>query len=528
MGLFSDIENEINGFINTANGATLNHIQAMAASVQPSHMNELADLFDQNSAQLNQHDDALTSAVNKVLSGWQGQAAGAASGAVYKTSTVSRGTSQTSAAASSDVRGYISELNSQKASIAAIKPVDTSMGAAIHNSGGPVAAFFNPSAVADQMAAATIEQTARTGQARDVMTQMNHSGQSFAAQQNGQFKPMPKSGSFDATMPATLSVQPIGGSGGNGGPNVRDAGGAGGAGGRGPSGGGSGNGFRSDPVRPGQGIGGPQGPGGPGYATTDPVRPGQGMGGPSGPGLPGPLVPSGPGHATTGPVRPIWEPGDGTNPAGFGGGNSGNPAAPPVALPPSVGGGGLGLGGAAAAAGGGAALLAAGGLVGGGRGPAFGRSGAAAAGEDGRLGSAKGAGAGEDGRFGSAKGVGAGEELGRGAGRAGLGEGEYSRGGSAMSGEGPLGERSGGLGRSPMGRAGGAGMGEETELRARALPGSAVDEMGAGGRGGMGPMGSGGRRGGSDDDELNKRPDYLVESDDLWGDGRLAAPPVLG
>lgn len=31
-----------------------------------------------------------------------------------------------------------------------------------------------------------------------------------------------------------------------------------------------------------------------------------------------------------------------------------------------------------------------------------------------------------------------------------------------------------------------------------------------------------------EDDELKARPEYLVEPDDIWGDGRLASPPVLG
>jgi hypothetical protein len=41
-------------------------------------------------------------------------------------------------------------------------------------------------------------------------------------------------------------------------------------------------------------------------------------------------------------------------------------------------------------------------------------------------------------------------------------------------------------------------------------------------------MGGGAGRRGEDEVELDQRPDYLVESDDVWGDGRLAAPAVLG
>ncbi|MCK2253648.1 hypothetical protein MZC58_19175 [Crossiella sp. S99.1] len=45
--------------------------------------------------------------------------------------------------------------------------------------------------------------------------------------------------------------------------------------------------------------------------------------------------------------------------------------------------------------------------------------------------------------------------------------------------------------------------------------------MGAGGG-----MGGGGAKG--DEDKEHKRPSYLVESDDIWGDNTLVAPPVIG
>jgi hypothetical protein len=50
---------------------------------------------------------------------------------------------------------------------------------------------------------------------------------------------------------------------------------------------------------------------------------------------------------------------------------------------------------------------------------------------------------------------------------------------------------------------------------------------GEAGRFGGYPMGGmGARRGG--DDEESPVPDYLVETDDVWGDGANAAPPVIG
>jgi hypothetical protein len=38
----------------------------------------------------------------------------------------------------------------------------------------------------------------------------------------------------------------------------------------------------------------------------------------------------------------------------------------------------------------------------------------------------------------------------------------------------------------------------------------------------------GGGRGGGDEDKEHRRPSYLVECEDVWGDGRLVAPPVIG
>ncbi|HEY0639843.1 MAG TPA: hypothetical protein VGD67_19535, partial [Pseudonocardiaceae bacterium] len=53
---------------------------------------------------------------------------------------------------------------------------------------------------------------------------------------------------------------------------------------------------------------------------------------------------------------------------------------------------------------------------------------------------------------------------------------------------------------------------------------------GAGARGGLGagglPVGGAGAQG--EEDREHKRPSYLVESEDVWGDGSLVAPPVIG
>jgi PPE family len=47
-----------------------------------------------------------------------------------------------------------------------------------------------------------------------------------------------------------------------------------------------------------------------------------------------------------------------------------------------------------------------------------------------------------------------------------------------------------------------------------------------GGGAGYGPMGLGGAA--REDDIEHKRPDYLVETEDVWGDGTKVAPPVIG
>lgn len=47
------------------------------------------------------------------------------------------------------------------------------------------------------------------------------------------------------------------------------------------------------------------------------------------------------------------------------------------------------------------------------------------------------------------------------------------------------------------------------------------------GGGAFAPMAGGARGQGSDESE-HRRPSYLVETEDIWGDGRRVAPPVIG
>jgi len=103
-------------------------------------------------------------------------------------------------------------------------------------------------------------------------------------------------------------------------------------------------------------------------------------------------------------------------------------------------------------------------------------------------------------------------------------------------------------GGGPGGMPGGGGLaggidGERapSQLGRGGLPGGLAGEGGvvrnapgaagaAGGRGGgvNGPMGGGGRRGEGEDDDEHFAPDYLMETDDVFGDDRKIAPTVIG
>jgi hypothetical protein len=78
---------------------------------------------------------------------------------------------------------------------------------------------------------------------------------------------------------------------------------------------------------------------------------------------------------------------------------------------------------------------------------------------------------------------------------------------------------------SQLGRGGMAGVPGENGV-VRSGPGAAGA---AGGRGGSsGAMGGGGRRAEGEDDDEHFAPDYLLETDDVFGDERRVAPTVIG
>ncbi|MGW4215069.1 PPE domain-containing protein [Lentzea sp. NPDC004789] len=129
-------------------------------------------------------------------------------------------------------------------------------------------------------------------------------------------------------------------------------------------------------------------------------------------------------------------------------------------------------------------------------------------------------------------------------GSGGRGPGGGGGGGGAAGGRGGgIGGGAGGLGGAAAARAGGpGGMGSGSGFGGAA----GVSEQGRGGAGGFGPAGAGGAagRGGAagmggggmghggkgegDEDKEHKSASYLQETEDIFGDGTMVAPPVIG
>jgi hypothetical protein len=101
------------------------------------------------------------------------------------------------------------------------------------------------------------------------------------------------------------------------------------------------------------------------------------------------------------------------------------------------------------------------------------------------------------------------------------------RGGGAGGGFGPRGPgASNALGRGGFGLTGGA---ESATGTGRGVSGMAGRGPGVGpGAGGAFPPMVGGGQGRGEEDTAHRRPSYLVETEDIWGDGRHVAPPVIG
>lgn len=227
-----------------------------------------------------------------------------------------------------------------------------------------------------------------------------------------------------------------------------------------------------------------------------------------------PTAPSGIGTSPTRTIPSTTPPGGGTYPGGGSTGGGGG------VLPPSGGGGtlpgGRPRGGRSGSSSGvpGSELPVPPGMAG--RGPGTGGYG------------------GLDGPGTAGRGVG-----GPGAGGLGAGGGPSGRGMPGAGGSGGLGltgfgdeaqRQRGATGLSGPGSAGGPGgpgglAAAEAEAAARAGQAGRGGAPGAGG--GYGPM-AGGRGAQGEEDAEHKRPGYLVETEDVWGDGTRVAPPVIG
>jgi hypothetical protein len=99
-------------------------------------------------------------------------------------------------------------------------------------------------------------------------------------------------------------------------------------------------------------------------------------------------------------------------------------------------------------------------------------------------------------------------------------------GGSAVPGESAVG-RSGPGAASAAGGRGAAGMGARGAAGLAGARGNGVTGP-ANGRGTAGAMGAGGRRADGEDDDERFAPDYLLETEDIFGDDRRIVPGVIG
>jgi hypothetical protein len=115
----------------------------------------------------------------------------------------------------------------------------------------------------------------------------------------------------------------------------------------------------------------------------------------------------------------------------------------------------------------------------------------------------------------------------------GEGPGQGGQGGQGQGGRGGPGGQ-GGFGQNAldsegrqMGRGGPGGNPMLQEGVGRG--GGGMGNMGGGGRGGAGGMGgAGGGRAEGEEDEEHETPSYLLETEDVFGDERMVAPPVIG
>ena len=459
--------------------------------------------FHQTATQLEGAMSNLNTQMGTLRDAWQGKAATAAVANAQDNAQAMSQTRSTSTGAGSDTTDYAAQLESDQGQAAQIKNVDTSFGHALLTGG-----WAGPVGVGAKMIQAQNQYNTNHSQMVKVVSKMDSDGQSHASQMKSLDWPAPTSSV--GAPPATLPPVP-GRSGGGGG------GGTGGyPGGSGTSGAQPGPGYT--PV-----VMGPPMSGEDGHTINGTHSHNPGSGGPT-------TTQGGSSPTVHDPTVTQGGPGTVTTPGTGGTGTT-------VGSAPTTG-GVTGVTGVGAVGGviGGAGLIGAG-ATGGGvlDGPGSTRGGSVGEGEgQSPRGSGIGEGEGEPGVRGLRGGaLGEGEPTTGGVRGGAMGEGEPStgglRGGSLADGESDPLLRSGA-------RSGLNGVPADDELggpRGNSLAGARPEGFGgepvaaeAGRTGGYPMGGSGGRR--SSDDEEAPMPDYLVETDDVWGDGVSAAPPVIG
>lgn len=457
---------------------SLADLKQLVDETRPKLLKDSSEHFQQTVSHLSGVQDEFMAHMNALGTAWQGKAATSAINNAQTTYESMDSTRSLSASAAQQTASYQAEVANRQQQADAVPNVDTSWGHAA-SSGGWAGAVG--------IGVAKYEQQQKYDQNRDqvaqIVEQMDDGGNNQAATMSG--AGWPAGGGTVSVPPATLP--PV--------PGASDP--------KGPA--------PAMPTNPPGGSGPGHNSGGPGYtpvgvATSSHPGDGSVLHGSKGHHPPG-------GTSTTSPTG-TQLPGDPTVTQGAGGGDPGGaiPGGGPVAGPP-VTGGPAGAGAAAAVLGG--AGLAGAGTVGG-RGLLSGagsRAGGVGGDPEGRLAS-KGGGALGEGEGGLRGGSG-------GADGAGL------RGGAG--GAGGAGLRGGGRATSGIPAEDGLGAGRGSIARGAGSGGFGGEPVAAeAGRTGGYPMGGGGGRRGNNDDEEAPMPDYLVETDDVWGDGASAAPPVIG
>lgn len=469
------------------NGRSLAELKAIVDDVSGGMLAQLrtsSSHFRSSAQSMDTAESDLMGHMGALRDGWHGKAASAAIANAQQNAATMNQTSSSSSAASDQTDNYLHSVERDQRQARAVPNVDTSWGHAFSSGGwaGPIG-----------VGAAKYEQQKKYDDNHSkmvaIVTRMDTEGSAHSQEMKSADWPsgMPRQGSPPSTLPPVPGSHSAGAPGGGSSPGYTGGGTNPGTGGYTPVVMGPVTDPNDSAVFVASGNKG---------KDKDPNKndPTQTQSGSS----PTPQIPtvtqSGPGGVDT-PGAP------GTGPVG--------------ATPPTTGGGGPGAAGVVL---GGAGLLGAGAAGGGLRGGTGGRAPGLAGEEEGRLGSRGAGGIGEaegEPRFGGVRG-------------GAFGEGESGM----LRGPGGIGDTDGMLRGGP--RSGGIPPEEELGVpRDSALAGGRPSGFGGepvaaeAGRFGGYPMGgAGGRRSG--DDEEAPVPDYLVETDDVWGDGVTAAPPVIG